>query len=94
MTHDDFLKFKDKFLKTIRFEGLIGGHLTQEDAKRMCSIISDSIVYKPLNPDDVILSSKLTKLPENSVHNFDLENPVPEGENPQINPNSCVRVYF
>ena len=102
LDYKKFAQFKDNFFKNLTFQWLICGHLTQERALHLCDIALDSLNYRPINRDDILLYQQLVKLPSRSVHNFDkgrvedkdleIWKEVNSGDNP--NPNSCCFSYF
>jgi secreted Zn-dependent insulinase-like peptidase len=70
VTFKDFLKFKSKFTQTLRFEGLITGHVTKDDAVSYCNIIRENIEHRELSYDDKFFTTNMLKLNEKTVHNF------------------------
>ena len=74
--------FKQKFMRNLRFEGLICGHIDLERATKICQSINESISHTPVEKDDYLYFKHLVKLAENTVYNFEETNPLPEGENP------------
>ena len=94
VTYEKFVAFKGAFMRNLRFEGLICGHIDESRAKNICDAINSSIEHFPLNSDDILQFRQMVKLPEKSVNNFEETNPLPAGENPQINPNSAIQSYF
>ena len=43
--YDQILKFKQNFLKTLRFEWLVCGHLLEENAIEICDIALKNIEH-------------------------------------------------
>jgi secreted Zn-dependent insulinase-like peptidase len=69
VNYQDFLKFKSKFGKTLKFEGVMCGHITQENAEHYAKIIRESIDHNELAADDKFYPTNMLKLKEKTVHN-------------------------
>lgn len=52
--YDQILKFKQNFLKTLRFEWLVCGHLLEENAIEICDIALKNIDHQILEKDDLL----------------------------------------
>jgi len=92
VNYQDFLKFKSKFVKTLKFEGVICGHITKDDAQHYADIIRESIKHKELSSEEKFYPRNMLKLKEKTIHNFQEHNPASEGET--VNPNSAIISYF
>lgn len=83
LSFEKFMEMKDHWLKTLKTEWLIMGHLTEEEALKIVTESQNSLDYKPLNEDQMI-ASRLVQLPGRSVSEFEELNEDPK------NPNSAV----
>lgn len=70
VNYEEFLKFKSKFVKTLKFEGMMCGHITKEDAQHYANIIRESISHKELSSEEKFYPTNMLKLNEKTVHNF------------------------
>jgi len=94
VNYQDFLKFKSKFVQTLKFEGVMCGHITKEDAQHYAEIIRESIKHKELSDEDKFYPRNMLKLSDKTVHTFQENNPELAGENAKVNPNSAIISYF
>ena len=94
ITYEDFLSFKAKFMKTMKFQWLIQGHLDKEQALELCDIARNSVSFKDMDEDDMLQFNLMVKLPDRTVFNYEKVNESPEGQNQKPNPNSAIQVYF
>ena len=54
ITYEKFVAFKGAFMRNLRFEGLICGHIDESRAKNICEAINSSIEHSPLDSDDLL----------------------------------------
>jgi insulysin len=92
ITYKQFLEFKEKFLKQLKFQWLISGHLDQSKAEKICQIVKESIKYSHFSEDDVFIFNLALKFDNKTVCNLEEANPSPENKVP--NPNSAIMCYF
>ena len=55
VTYEHLVAFKDTFMRNLKFEGLVCGHLDISRAKNLCETINNSIKHIPLGPDDLVV---------------------------------------
>ena len=77
ITFEDFLEFKSKFMKTMKFQWLIQGHLTQDQALELTDLARNFIEFKDLDEDDILQFNLMVKLPDHTVFNYEKVNEAP-----------------
>ena len=64
------MSFKDKFAQNLRFEWLIHGHLTKEEALEMSNQTFELMGYTPI--EKPIDSPNIVELPEKTVYDLNI----------------------
>lgn len=94
---DQFLEFQAKFLRSVKLQWLITGHLDEERAMNLFNIAKTAIDHRVLNQDEIIYYEQQVRLPDNSVHDLSEVNPsasTNDSSNQFVNPNSAIMSIF
>lgn len=70
VTFEKFMSFKEKFAKNLRFEWLIHGHITKEEALNMTNQTRELMDYTPI--EQPLESKNIVELPEKTVHDISI----------------------
>lgn len=84
---ETFLEMKKNWLKKMRLEWLIMGHITEPEALALVEQSESLIKFKPIEKTDLYMT-RLVSLPERSVSEYDEVNEDPS------NPNSAAVAIF
>ena len=85
LTYDQFMEFKDNWLKNIHMTWLIQGHLLEEDALKMVRVAEEAIDFNRIEEAEVILP-RCMKLNPGTIYNFESKNVLAKSAN------SCTNV--
>jgi len=87
LTFERFEEMRKQWLEHLRFEWLITGHLTEDDALTIVNSSLSNITFTPLKPEEVF-SQRIVNLKAKTVIDFDICHEDP------ANPNSAVHCIF
>eukprot|EP00347_Sterkiella_histriomuscorum_P004511 403360183 len=87
LDYKTFLDMKNQWLKNIKIEWLVMGHINQEDAVKIVKDCENSLVFNEISQEDLDYQ-RVAKFPPNYLAEFEEVNQDP------TNPNSGAVVFF
>ena len=81
---DQFLAYKEEWLKNINMKWFITGHLTKDDALKMVDNTETSIDFNKIDEGSVTLA-RCVQLNERTIYNYENKNVLAKSSNSAIN---------
>ena len=96
--YKQLMEFREKFVKQLRFEWLICGHIDEAGAKEVCETVLKSVDHQALPSDQKQKRAQMAKIPDKTVCDIEVSAQPPKSMDPTadaaINPNSACRSFF
>lgn len=87
MSYEKYIEMQKNWLKNLKLEWLIMGHLEEEEALKIVDSVEGSLKYNKIEKED-LHTTRLAKIPEMSIHEYNELNTDP------ANPNSAIAIIL